>query len=185
MPNPEITGTSHDLRGYRRAAAKFATGITVILVETSAGLHGMTANAFMSVSLRPLLVAVSVANHARMHGYLAEEAASFTLSVLTQSQKPISDAFAGRLPMADLPASPYERLPSGEVVIREAAAWFCLKRHAAYPSGDHTIFVAEVVRHAAFDRDPLIYYGGAYYLGFDFSVPDQQWKRLTEGDGPA
>lgn len=183
MANPETRGTSSDLAGYRRAAAKFATGITVVLVEAADGVHGMTANAFMSVSLRPLLVAVSVANHARMHGHLTA-AARFTVSVLTQSQKPLSDVFAGRLPLADLPASPYERLPTGEVVIREAAAWFCVQRYAAHPAGDHTIFVAEVVRHAAFDRAPLIYYGGAYYLGFDFSVPDREWKRMAQEPEP-
>jgi flavin reductase ActVB len=44
---------------FRAALGRFASGVTVITVETPAGeVHGMTANAFCSVSLRPPLVLV-------------------------------------------------------------------------------------------------------------------------------
>ncbi|MCL4521398.1 MAG: flavin reductase family protein [Firmicutes bacterium] len=73
-------------REFRKAAAKFATGITVVLVDTPQGLHGMTANAFMSVSLKPLTVAVSIANHTRMHQCLEERGTRFSISVLAHDQ---------------------------------------------------------------------------------------------------
>jgi flavin reductase (DIM6/NTAB) family NADH-FMN oxidoreductase RutF len=165
-------------RGFRKAAAKFATGITVVLVETANGVHGMTANAFMSVSLNPLTIAVSVANHSRMHQMLALPGTRFTVSVLAHHQMALSDAFAGRSDPAALP-SPYERVAQG-LVIRESAAWFCCTRSDAFVSGDHTIIIGQVDDFEAFDRDPLIFYQGHYYLGFDFSVPDAHWKRLTE-----
>ena len=39
---------------FRAALGRFATGVTVITVETAAGeVHGMTASAFCSVSLHP------------------------------------------------------------------------------------------------------------------------------------
>ncbi|HEY3466860.1 MAG TPA: flavin reductase family protein, partial [Amycolatopsis sp.] len=40
---------------------RFATGITIISTPTPAGPHHMTANGFMSVSLEPALVVVSIA----------------------------------------------------------------------------------------------------------------------------
>ena len=43
----------------------FATGVTVLTVRSGESVHGMTANAFMSVSLRPPLVLVSVDRRAR------------------------------------------------------------------------------------------------------------------------
>ncbi len=46
---------------FRAALGRFASGVTVVTVETADGeVHGMTANAFCSVSLRPPLVLVCV-----------------------------------------------------------------------------------------------------------------------------
>ena len=46
---------------FRAALGRFATGVTVITVQTVEGeVHGMTANAFCSVSLRPPLVLVCI-----------------------------------------------------------------------------------------------------------------------------
>lgn len=166
-------------REFRKAAAKFATGITVVLVETPDGMHGMTANAFMSVSLDPLTVAVSIANHTRMHRLLENRGTKFSISVLSHGQKLISDAFAGRFEVSQLPEPPFERVEAG-VVIREAAAWFCCTRDEVFLSGDHTITVGRVDAFGRSDRDPLIFYQGAYYLGFDFSIPDTHWQKLTD-----
>ena len=47
-------------RQFRNAMGKFATGVTVILTEAEDSVHGMTANDFMSVSLSPKLVTISV-----------------------------------------------------------------------------------------------------------------------------
>ncbi len=165
-------------REFRKAAAKFATGITVVLVNTPEGVHGMTANAFMSVSLEPLTVAVSIANHTRMHQYLAQPGTPFSISVLARHQKQWSDAFAGRLDLRALP-SPFESVDEG-IVIREAAAWFCCIRQEAFASGDHTITIGQVTGFGRTDQDPLIFYQGNYYLGFDVSVPDMAWKALTD-----
>ena len=47
-----------DSRAFRQALGQFATGVTVITVKDQDGVHGMTANAFSSVSLDPPLVLV-------------------------------------------------------------------------------------------------------------------------------
>ena len=44
---------------FRRTLGMFATGVTVITTTSAEQVHGMTANAFMSVSLRPPLVLIS------------------------------------------------------------------------------------------------------------------------------
>ena len=43
-------------REYRNALARFATGVTVVTAVENEKTHGMTANAFVSVSLDPPLV---------------------------------------------------------------------------------------------------------------------------------
>lgn len=40
-----------DDRNFRNAMGKFATGVTVLTTYLEDEVHGMTANAFMSVSL--------------------------------------------------------------------------------------------------------------------------------------
>src|ERR1041385_7331978 len=60
---------------FRKAMGAFATGVTIITVDLEGTVHGMTANAFASVSLDPMLVLVCV-DHSRhgtpmLHGSLA------------------------------------------------------------------------------------------------------------------
>jgi len=47
-------------REFRSALGRFATGVTVITAQNQGQTHGMTANAFVSVSLDPPLVLVSL-----------------------------------------------------------------------------------------------------------------------------
>ena len=60
-----------DPREFRNVLGRFATGVTVITTEFEDQVYGMTANAFMSVSLSPPLILISVDNRARLNGYLA------------------------------------------------------------------------------------------------------------------
>ena len=54
-------------REFRNALGQFATGVTVITVEREAGsVFGMTANAFTSVSLNPMLILVCVDERAKI-----------------------------------------------------------------------------------------------------------------------
>jgi len=55
---------------FRKAMGTFATGVTVITVDFEGEVHGMTANAFTSVSLDPLLVLVCVDHKAKTHAHL-------------------------------------------------------------------------------------------------------------------
>ncbi len=62
------TAKSLDRAEFRRAMGGFATGVTIITLDLDGEIHGMTANAFTSVSLDPLLVLVCVDHNARTHG---------------------------------------------------------------------------------------------------------------------
>ena len=79
---------------FRRTLGMFATGVTVLTTRVGEQVHGMTANAFMSVSLRPPLVLISIDRRARM-GALLHEGTRFGVSVLEAKQTGLSDRFAG------------------------------------------------------------------------------------------
>ena len=59
-------------REYRDSVGMFTTGITVVTAASERFGHGMTANAFASVSLDPLLVLVCVVKDDLMHKALDE-----------------------------------------------------------------------------------------------------------------
>src|SRR5215207_5455649 len=79
----------------RRTLGMFATGVTVITTRERDQVHGMTANAFMSVSLEPPLVLISVDRRTKMCALL-HEGMHYGVSVLCATQAALSDRFAGR-----------------------------------------------------------------------------------------
>src|SRR5438067_10695325 len=80
---------------FRQALGRFGSGVTVVSIANGDAYHAMTANAFMSISLDPPLVAISVARKARMHGYLAE-GSRIGISVLSEFQQALGLHFGGR-----------------------------------------------------------------------------------------
>ncbi len=72
---------------FRKALGRFATGITVVTVaKPDGGIHGMTANAFTSVSLMPPLILVCVDERAHLLPLLLA-AGRFGVSVLAEIQQ--------------------------------------------------------------------------------------------------
>src|SRR5438874_13367475 len=78
---------------FRKAMGCFATGVTIITVDLEGEVHGMTANAFASVSLDPLLVLVCVDRSARTHAHLQSKK-RFGINVLSAGQRGISEYYA-------------------------------------------------------------------------------------------
>ena len=132
---------------FRQAMGSFATGVTVITVDYEGEVHGMTANAFTSVSLDPLLVLVCVDHRARTHSHLHARK-RFGVNVLAENQQAISEYYA-------LPAQTHEtaeqdagarfdRTAHGTPVLHGALAYLECRLLTAQDAGDHTIFIAEV-----------------------------------------
>jgi flavin reductase (DIM6/NTAB) family NADH-FMN oxidoreductase RutF len=150
---------------FRAALGRFATGVTVITVETpEGGVHGMTANAFCSVSLRPPLVLVCVDHLAETYLHLRERG-QFGVSVLKGDQDALSEFFADpeRNPDAAYRLGiRYHKMTSGRPVLQDALANMDCKVVDAHAAGDHTIFVAEVREVLLGEGEPLLYFRGRY-----------------------
>jgi len=152
---------------FRAALGRFASGITVITVPTTEGdVHGMTASAFCSVSLRPPLVLVCVDHLAETYLHLRERCC-FGVSVLKQEQEALSEFFADpeRNPDAAYRLGIlYKKMESGMPVLADALAQIDCTVVEAYPAGDHSIFVGQVNEIAVQDGNPLLYFRGRYGL---------------------
>src|ERR1700690_4034751 len=83
-----------DKNELRRVMGHFATGVTLITTISKEGeLHGLTANAFTSVSLDPPLLLISVDKKAESYPAF-EESKVFTVNILAEDQEALSRKFA-------------------------------------------------------------------------------------------
>lgn len=150
---------------FRKAMGSFATGVTVITVDYDGEVHGMTANAFASVSLDPLLILVCVDHKARTHNHLHARK-RFGVNILAEGQRGISEYYARPAEthrQAEQEADArFDRTAHGTPVLHDALAYLECRLHSAQDAGDHTIFIAEVEDVVVRDGDPLLYFRGQY-----------------------
>jgi len=145
-----------DDRQFRSAMGKFATGVTVIATEVEGDVHGMTANAFMSVSLDPKLVVISIGEKAKILNKI-KESKIFTVNILAADQQELSMIFAGQLKKDVV----FDRL-DGKPVLPGTVAQVACEVSAEHVEGDHTLFIGKVTDIHLEDTEPLIFYSGKY-----------------------
>jgi len=150
---------SVEARQLRDACGRFGTGVTVITTECNGHEHGMTANAFMSISLDPPLIAVCIAEKAKMLGMI-RESSRFAVSILAEGMEDVAWHFAGR-PKLD-PAQLFED-GNGLPVVRGAVASFVCNVANEVVAGDHVLFLGHVQRldHQN-DARPLLFFCGRF-----------------------
>lgn len=168
--------TPEQIRAFRDTCGRFATGVTVLCAKTGDEVHGMTANAFMSVSVNPFLIAVSVTQTTRMHALLEPDHARFTISILSKGQRYLSEFFAGKRGRRPVTA-PFKPLDDGQVILDQAVAWLSCQKNRAIPIADHTLIIADVLAFGYTDStDPLVFYGGTYYPGLEWDpMAEIEW----------
>jgi len=140
---PEITEVDRAVDGHRlrKALGTFVSGVTVVTTSVDDEVHGMTANAFTSVSLDPPLVLVSIASTARMDERI-RRSCRYGVSILRRSQEPLSLHFAGV--RCKEPATPrfLERL--GVPLVEGALVHLACTVTDSHPAGDHTLHIGHV-----------------------------------------
>ena len=169
-------GVSND--EFRAAMSRLAAGVVLVTAQeppldpddpTAPGGEdvGMTATAFMSVSLDPPLVLVSLREGSRMDDLLAEQPL-WAVSVLTESQRHVAGRFAmkgrisDRLLFEDLPHVRGEA--TGAPLVGGALATLECRTEQRVASGDHTLVIGRVLtaRVPSAEGGPLLYFRGRY-----------------------
>lgn len=147
-----------DDRTFRNAMGKFATGVTVITTVMEGEAHGMTANAFMSVSLDPKLVLISIGEKAKMLDKI-NTSGKFAVNILSEEQKELSMHFAGQIKEERaIDFDWVDELP----IIKNALASIVCNVHSKQIAGDHTLFIGEVTDIVMNDGAPLAFFEGKY-----------------------
>lgn len=159
-------GPPPDVGLFRRAVGRFATGVTVVSTVVYGHHHAMTANAFTSVSLDPLLVLVCVENDSRFHDAVLERG-EWGVSVLDGTGRGTADWLAtpGRPLIGQLDRVPHHRGPvTGVALLDQSLSTLECRTTAVHPGGDHVILVGSVVGAwlAPDERGPLLYHRSGY-----------------------
>jgi flavin reductase (DIM6/NTAB) family NADH-FMN oxidoreductase RutF len=164
---------------FRAAMSRLAAGVVLVTAHEPAldaeGPRGedvgMTATAFMSVSLDPPLVLVGLREGSRMDDLLAEQPL-WAVSVLSESQRHIAGRFAmkgrisDRLLFEDIPYVRGE--VSGALLVGGALATLECRTEQRVMAGDHTLVIGRVLSAGvpSAEGGPLTYFRGRYrHLG--------------------
>ncbi|MCZ0980610.1 flavin reductase family protein [Streptomyces diastatochromogenes] len=167
---PHAEGVSND--EFRAAMSRLAAGVVLVTAhDPDDGPRGedvgMTATAFMSVSLDPPLVLVSLRNGSRMDDLLADVPV-WAVSVLAEDQRHVAGRFAmknrvsDRLLFADLPHT--RGGASGAPLVTGALSVLECRTENRVVAGDHTLVVGRVltVGLPSSGGGPLTYFQGKY-----------------------
>lgn len=159
-PDPTV-----DAAAYRRAVGHFASGVTMCTSRVGGTDHAMTASAFTSVSLDPLLVLVCVDKEARFRDAVLESG-TWAVSILPSTDRRAADWFAmkGRPLIGQMDRFPHHRGVTGAPLLDSAVAWLECRTQAVYDGGDHDIVLGAVLAAVEGDRDgvPLVHHRGRY-----------------------
>ena len=150
-----------DAKAFRRACAKYATGITIAAAIDGQGApHGLTVNSFTSVSMTPPLVLVCI-DYSSNTLPVFRQAAGYGISVLGEEQEPLSARFATR-GQDRFDGVAWKAGETGVPLLDGALAHLeCVTRNVV-EAGDHAVFIAEVVRIQTREGKPLLFFDSAY-----------------------
>jgi flavin reductase (DIM6/NTAB) family NADH-FMN oxidoreductase RutF len=162
----QVVSVPIDSKFFRHVMRKFATGVTVLTVRDGGLLHGMTANAFASVSLSPTLILVCIEKGNTTHDFISRSG-SFAMNILSATQELLARRFAKQIvvptdPFADLA---YHSAATGAPILDDCIAYVDCHVIATHAAGDHTIFVGRVEAAgfgSAHEQAPLVWFNGDY-----------------------
>lgn len=152
-----------DAASMRSVLGRFASGITVVTGLVNGEPSGMTIQSFLSLSLEPPLVLLSVARSSttwpllRLRGHIA-------VNILADTQSRLASNF-GRKHGKSFDGVRWNPGPAtGSPLLENVTAWLEAEIWRTYDGGDHEIVVARVLDLGTdpTDRSPLLYYRSGF-----------------------
>lgn len=151
---------------FKGAMSRFASGVTVVTMCVSGVNHGLTVSAFTSVSAEPPLILVCLGKRQRSHALL-DSSGGFAVNILSAAQQDLGARFAVAPPEDRFSGLDCFTAHTGAPILRGSLAWMDCRIRTTLDSGDHGIFIGEVLALgiAEEEQQPLVYY-------------DRSWRKL-------
>ena len=150
-----------DPKELRRVMGHFATGVTVITTKDIQGVpYGLTANAFMSLSLDPPLALVGIDKTAQCYGCF-DASKVFTVNFLSDEQEEISRRFATK-GVDKFAGLEWHEGSNGAAILAGVIGYVECRIKENFEGGDHTLIVGEILKAEATGGQPLLFFQGKY-----------------------
>ncbi len=150
-----------DKAAFRRACARFATGVTVVTTRAADGApHGLTVSSFTAVSTIPPLVLICIDHGCRFISHF-RASPYFAVNILRDTQEHLSVRFS------ELEAERFDGLEwssgaTGVPLLAHALGYMECEVTQVVEVGDHAVFIGQVLHTHVEDGEPLIYYRSSY-----------------------
>ncbi|WP_217211494.1 flavin reductase family protein [Streptomyces sp. AC550_RSS872] len=150
MPTPKPS-SAITLQAFRDAMSTVVSPVAVATAMDGSRPHGTTVSAFVSLSLTPPMVLVSLDNRSQLLAVI-RRTGRLGLNILGAHQADLALAFARSGPdkfdgVTWSPSQDRPRLPG-------SAAWIAAKAGEYVTAGDHTVLLAHVVTAEPGEGDP-------------------------------
>lgn len=154
----------------RLAMRHWVTGVSIVTSKAGEHTHGMTVNSFVSISLDPPLVTVTMNNDTRTFS-LVQESGVFAVTVLSDIQVALAERFAGRgpEPVDRMAGLDHFSLVTGAPLIQGGVAFIDCRVVFQYPMPRSTLLIGEVLAAQTVspnpgdgNRPPLVYFNRTF-----------------------
>ncbi|MGK5683310.1 flavin reductase family protein [Actinoplanes sp. URMC 104] len=149
---------------FRRVFRRHAAGVAVVTTDAGRGAAGVTVTSLASLSADPPLLSFSIAATASIWPHL-RDAKSAVVHLLGAGHAELARTFATS--GADRFGAPtrWRRLPTGEPLLDDAAAWLRVTIEHRHPAGGSHLVIGRI--HEAGLQDdsaPLLYHDGSFHV---------------------
>ena len=156
-----------DPEKLRQAMRAWTTGVAIVTSIYEDQQYGMTVNSFTSISLEPPLICVALKQLTHTHD-LVVKSGMFSVTILTEDQKELSDRFAGKMPglLDRFAGLQTETISLDSPVFKDGMAYFDCRVLNSIPVGENTLFIAEVLDASGRltgKGEPLVYHNREYW----------------------
>lgn len=156
---------------FRGLMGRWATGVSVVTARDAGGDAGLTVNAFLSVSLAPPSVLVSLQDDVDTLPVL-ERSRAFAVNLLAADQRALSERFARSIPSAEkFRDLAFHRGTTGAALLDGTLGALECRVLAVQPAFDHRLVLGEVVElEVGREAPPLLFFRSGYA---DAEAPDR------------
>ena len=146
---------------FRRACARFATGVAVVTTRAPGGdPHGLTINSFASLSLNPPLVMIAIDCSCTFLAFF-EASGYYAVNILAEDQRELSNRFA-QLPEGRFEGVSWKAGVTGSPLIEGVISVLECRTIQVIDAGDHRVLIGEAVAAEVREGKPLVFLGSDY-----------------------
>ncbi|GAA0433522.1 flavin-dependent reductase [Actinoplanes capillaceus] len=155
--------TPVDAALFRQAFRRHAAGVAVVTTDAGRGAAGVTVTSLASLSAEPPLLSFSVAATGSVWPHL-RDADTAVIHLLGAEHTALAQTFAtSGIDRFGAPTR-WRRLPTGEPVLQDAAAWLRISIEHRHPAGGSHLVIGRVEEaELAEEGAPLLYHAGHYH----------------------